>query len=101
MISKPALALACVFSALLACGAAMATDAPGQHISVTPDQLPKPHATLAVDNTSQKIPRPSGAMPKAPPGFSVSVFAPHVPGSRFMAVAPNGDVFVAESDVGK
>src|ERR1700733_3736651 len=101
MIWKSALTLACGFSALLACGWAMAADEPGQHFSFPPDHLAKPHATPAVDNSSQKISRPAGAMPKAPPGFSVSVFAPHVPGARFMAVAPNGDVFVAESDAGK
>jgi glucose/arabinose dehydrogenase len=101
MIARSALKFAGILSGLLACGAAMAADEPGQHFSVAPDQLAKPHATLAVDNSSQRIPRPAGAMPKAPPGFSVSVFAPHVPGARFMAVAPDGDVFVAESDAGK
>jgi glucose/arabinose dehydrogenase len=90
-----------ILAAVLASGVAMAADEPGQHFSITPDQLPKPFATPAVDNTSAKIDRPAGAIPKAPPGFSVTVFAPHVPGARFMAVAPNGDVFVAESDAGK
>jgi glucose/arabinose dehydrogenase len=101
MIWKPALKFTCSISVLLVCGAVRAADEPGQHFAVAPGQLSKPHATPAVDNSSQKIPRPAGAMPKAPPGFSVTVFAPHVPGARFMAVAPNGDVFVAESDAGK
>jgi glucose/arabinose dehydrogenase len=86
--------------AFLAWGAAEAADVPGQHFSIAPDTLAKPFATPAVDNSSQKIARPEGAIPKAPSGFSVSVFA-HVPGARFMAVAPDGDVFVAESDAGK
>jgi glucose/arabinose dehydrogenase len=97
MIRKWAL----VFSTVLAGSTAMAADEPGQHFSLSPAQLAKPYATPAVDNSSEKMVRPAGAMPKAPPGFSVTVFAPYVPGARFMAVAPNGDVFVAESDAGK
>jgi len=81
-------------------GAASAADQPGQHFSISPASLSKPYATPAVDNSSQKIARPAGAMPQAPAGFSVSLFA-HVPGARFVAIAPNGDVFVAESDAGK
>jgi len=87
-------------AALLASGAAMAADAPGQHFSISPDRLVQPFATPAVDNSSQRIARPKGALPVAPEGFSVSVFA-HVPDARLMAVAPNGDVFVAEPDFGK
>src|SRR6202030_1335101 len=47
------------------------------------------------------IARPAGAMPKAPDGFAVSIFANGVPHARWMAVAPDGDVFLAESDAGK
>ncbi|HEX8434562.1 sugar dehydrogenase [Archangium sp.] len=34
-----------------------------------------------------------------PPGFSLSVFA-RIPGARFLAVAPNGDVLVSQPDEG-
>lgn len=81
-------------------GAANAADQPGQRFSISPASLPRPYATPAVDNSSQKLARPKGAMPKAPAGFSVSLFA-HIPAARLMAVAPNGDVFVAQSDLGK
>jgi len=77
-----------------------AADVPGQRFSISPASLPKPFATPAVDNTSEVIPRPAGAVLKAPDGFVVSVFAPDVPGARWMTVAPNGDVFLAESDSG-
>ncbi len=76
-------------------------DAPGQRFSISPASLPKPFATPAVDDTSQVIARPAGAMPRAPNGFSVSLFAGNVPGARWMTLAPNGDVFLAESDAGK
>ncbi len=90
-----------VLVAVLACSTAMAADEPGQHFAIAPGGLARPFATPAVDNSSQKIVQPAGVMPKAPPGFSVTIFAAEVPGARFMAVAPNGDVFVAESDAGK
>jgi glucose/arabinose dehydrogenase len=89
------------FAAVLLMGAAaMAADVPGQHLSISPEQLPAPFATPAVDNSSRKIARPPGAMPIAPAGFTVSIFA-RVPHARLMAVAPNGDVFVAQSDLGQ
>lgn len=80
---------------------ARAADMPGQRVSISPQSLPKPYATSAVDNTSQVVPRPAGVLPKAPAGFAVSVFAADVPHARWMTLAPNGDVFLAESDAGK
>ena len=35
-----------------------------------------------------------------PPGFQISLFAT-VPGARFMAVAPNGDILVSQPDAGQ
>jgi glucose/arabinose dehydrogenase len=86
---------------ILACNTAQAADSPGQRFSVPVASLPKPFATPAVDNTSKFIPRPTGALPKAPDGFVVSIFAEDVPNARWMTVAPNGDVFLSESDSGK
>ncbi|MGH6888180.1 MAG: PQQ-dependent sugar dehydrogenase [Rhizomicrobium sp.] len=80
---------------------AHAADAPGQRFSISPASLPKPYATPAVDNTSEAVSKPAGALPKAPAGFTVSVFAANTPHARWMTVAPNGDVFLAESDAGK
>ncbi|HEY2444633.1 MAG TPA: PQQ-dependent sugar dehydrogenase [Rhizomicrobium sp.] len=85
----------------LALNGARAADVPGQRFSINPATLSKPYATPAVDNSSVAIARPRGAVPKAPDGFTVSIFAPNVPHARWMAVAPNGDVFLAQSDLGK
>jgi glucose/arabinose dehydrogenase len=85
---------------LLTASAAMAADVPGQHFSIAPESLPQPFATPAVDNSSQKVVRPRGAMPTAPAGFTVSIFA-RVPHARLLAMAPNGDVFVAQADLGQ
>lgn len=68
---------------------------------VKASDLPKPFATPAVDNSSQTVPRPKGAMPHVPAGFEVSVFASGLSHPRFMELAPNGDVFLSEPDAGK
>jgi glucose/arabinose dehydrogenase len=91
--------------------AAGAADQPGQHFDIAPGSLVQPHATPAVENSSKVIARPAGAMPQAPAGFTVSLFASQMgsPGlkedsdgdPRFLAVAPNGDVFVSEPDFSK
>src|ERR1700679_263720 len=77
---------------------ASAADAPGQHFDIRSSSLPKPYATAAVENSSQGIARPSGALPQAPKGFAISLFADNLTNPRWMAVAPNGDVFIAEPD---
>jgi glucose/arabinose dehydrogenase len=88
-------------AAVLMGAAAHAADVPGQRFSISPAGLPKPYATPAAGNDSQPIARPRGAVPKAPDGFAASIFADSVRHARWMTVAPNGDVFLAESDAGK
>ena len=94
MISSAVLlaAGAAVFSA----GAAGAADHPGQKFQISPASLAKPNATPAVANESTSIPRPAGTMPEVPKGFQVSAFADNLSDARWMAVASNGDVFLAE-----
>jgi glucose/arabinose dehydrogenase len=81
--------------------AALAADQPGQTFHVKASELPKPFATPAVDNSSQKTARPNGALPLVPKGFSISVFASGLKDARWLAVAPNGDVFVSQPDQGQ
>jgi glucose/arabinose dehydrogenase len=87
-------------SATLA-ASALAAEQPGTSFHVKANDLPKPYATPAADNSSQTIPRPPGAMPQAPKGFAVSIFASGLKHPRFMELAPNGDVFLSEPDAGK
>ncbi len=82
--------------ALLAAGPAFAADHPGQKFQISPSSLPKPYATPATGNQSDIIPRPAGVLPEVPRGFAVSLFAQNLTNARWMAVAPNGDVFLAE-----
>lgn len=89
--------------AILVAGAAFGADHPGQKFRISPAALPKPYATPAAGNQAEVIPRPAGTMPEVPRGFAVSVFADHLTNARWMAVAPNGDIFLAEPtrDAGK
>jgi glucose/arabinose dehydrogenase len=47
------------------------------------------------------VPRPSGAVPQAPAGVTVSLFTDKLEEPRLIRVAPNGDIFVAESTAGR
>jgi glucose/arabinose dehydrogenase len=63
-----------------------------------PASLPAPFATESARRVSRVIPQPAGAQLTVPKGFKVNVFAEgnfRVP--RWMALAPNGDVFLADS----
>jgi glucose/arabinose dehydrogenase len=77
-----------------------AADHPGQKFQISPSSLVKPYSTPAVANESTEVPRPAGAMPEVPRGFAVSIFADHLSNARWMAVAPTGDVFLAEPSEG-
>jgi glucose/arabinose dehydrogenase len=81
--------------------AAPAADVPGTHFDVRPSDMPKPYVTPAVENSSLRIARPQGAVPRAPKGFTVSLYAGGLTDPRWMAVAPNGDVFLSEPSAGK
>ncbi len=87
--------------AILATGNAEAADKPGMIFHVLPADLPAPYATPGVANWSETVARPANAKPEVPQGFSVSIFATGLSDPRWMTVAPNGDVFLAEAKAGK
>lgn len=86
---------------LAAPGLARAAEAPGQHFQFSPDQLAKPYETPATADRSQPSPRPANAALVLPAGFASNLFAEGLTHPRWLAVAPNGDVFLAESNAGK
>ena len=90
------LALALTFGAVAA-----AKDVPGQHFNVLPGAMPAPYATPGVDNHASVIARPPGAIPQVPKGFAIEAYITGLDDPRFMALAPNGDVFLAEPNTGK
>jgi len=96
-----AVVLLCLALALPALAAPQDSQEPGFRFQISPDDLPKPNATPSAFNPPEIIARPKGALPRVPQGFSVNVFAEDLEHPRWLAVAPNGDVFLAESDAGK
>ncbi|MEJ7624621.1 MAG: sorbosone dehydrogenase family protein [Pyrinomonadaceae bacterium] len=66
--------------------------------SLDPAKLPPPFNTESARRQSRVIPQPIGARLSVPKGFKVNVFAEgELRYPRWMALAPNGDVFVADS----
>jgi glucose/arabinose dehydrogenase len=76
-------------------------DKPGITRHLTAADLPKPGATPSAANVSRSVPRPASAIPQVPAGFEVELFADGLSGPRIMRVAPNGDVFIAETRAGR
>jgi glucose/arabinose dehydrogenase len=76
-------------------------DVPGVRRLITPGDLQPPEADAQAENSPAIVPRPSGALPKVPVGFVVDVFASGLNDPRVIRIAPNGDVFVAESGGGR
>jgi len=60
--------------------------------------LEAPFASESVTNQSKMIDWPEGVTPKAPEGFVVTRFAENLDHPRWTYIAPNEDVFVAESN---
>jgi glucose/arabinose dehydrogenase len=77
------------------------TDAPGVRRRITTADLPKPYATRSVDNGPKLVKRPANAWPQVPAGFKVEEVVTGLDNPRLIRTAPNGDVFVAESDPGR
>ena len=77
------------------------TDAPGVWRHITAADLPQPYATASSRNLPKMAARPDDAQLKTLPGFSVSLFATGLAGPRRMRMAPNGDIFITESNGGK
>ena len=77
------------------------TDAPGVRRLITPADLPAPYATRSSANMSEREARTKADVPKAPPGFAVDLFASGLNMPRVIRIAPNGDIFVAETGAGR
>src|SRR3984957_15572100 len=74
---------------------------PGAVHKITVKELPEPYATKSAGNAPQLVPRPGNALPKAPDGFKVELYASGLDGPRLIRTSSNGDFFLAESTSGK
>ncbi len=69
-----------------------------QTFQLKPENLPKPFETENANRSSRVVSQPSSATLKLPEGFNIEVYAEgDFRNPRWMALAPNGDVFVADS----
>ena len=86
-------------------GQAAFTDAaheyPGIRRLLTVADLPAPAPKESVDNGPTLVPRPANAWPMAREGFKVELYATGLDNPRLLRTAPNGDLFLAESESGK
>jgi glucose/arabinose dehydrogenase len=74
---------------------------PGTTRKITVKDLPPPYATQSAENGPDVVARPENAWPIAPAGFKVELYAGGLDNPRWMRTAPNGDIFLAESEPGR
>jgi len=63
--------------------------------------LPPPFATKSAGNGPERVKPPEGFLPTVPAGFHINIFAIGFKVPRFLATAPNGDIFVADTGAGE
>jgi glucose/arabinose dehydrogenase len=76
-------------------------DHPGTRRLIRPQDLPAPNTAESTRNSVRTVRRSNDQKPIVPNGFEVNLFASNLAGPRLIRVAPNGDVFAAESSAGR
>jgi glucose/arabinose dehydrogenase/cytochrome c2 len=76
-------------------------DGPGVRRHIREGDLKPPFETKSVRRGPRVAPRPEGFELSVPTGFSVQLYADGLDNPRLLRTAPNGDLFVSESDAGK
>ncbi len=93
--------LAQIVGTALAIALAVPAILPGQVTHGQRPKLPRPFATEAAGNGPGRTKPPAGFLPSVPPGFRVNVFATNLKYPRWLIVAPNGDIFLADTGAGE
>ncbi len=75
--------------------------APGVKHHLTVADLPPPFKTASSGNSPKVVEQPADAVLAVPPGFTVRQFASGLRNPRLLRVAPNGDIFIAETGAGR
>jgi glucose/arabinose dehydrogenase len=73
-------------------------DAPGVRHHVRLEDLPKPYVSPSAQNSPKVVVRPEGAALHVPAGFEVRQYADGLRNPGHPLTAPNGDIFVGESE---
>jgi len=74
---------------------------PGTTRKITAKDLPQPYATESAENGPKLVGRPENVWPVAPAGFKVELYTSGLDNPRTLGTAPNGDIFLTESDPGR
>jgi glucose/arabinose dehydrogenase len=77
------------------------SDHPGVRRLIRPQDLPPPDMAASTTNVVRVVRRTDDQKPIVPNGFEVNLFASGLSAPRIIRVAPNGDVFAAESAAGR
>lgn len=64
-------------------------------------KLPPPFATESAGYGPHREKPPAGFLPTVPQGFRVNIFAADFKAPRWLTVAPNGDIFLADTGAGE
>ncbi|MER8510492.1 sorbosone dehydrogenase family protein [Mesorhizobium sp. M0199] len=72
-------------------------DRPGTRRLIGPQDMPPADPAQSASNGAGVAERPESAKPDLPPGFSAELIASGIVNPRVVRVAPNGDLFVANS----
>jgi len=73
----------------------------GYHFEITQADLPELFATDSVSNGGEIVAMPDPPVLNLPDGFAVNLYARGFDHARWLAIAPNGGVFLAETRPGR
>jgi len=79
----------------------LAGNLPAQVTHGQKQKLPAPFATKSAGNGPNKTKPPEGFLPTVPEGFHIAIFAKGFKYPRWLTVAPNGNIFLADSGSGQ
>jgi glucose/arabinose dehydrogenase len=74
------------------------SDAPGVRRKITVADLPAAGSNALAINSPRVVKQPQGAELRVPPGFKIELYASGFSDPRYLLAAPNGDIFVTDSD---
>ena len=76
-------------------------DRPGIWRKLSPSELTHPYASTSTAVTTTAVQITPDFLPKSMTGFKVELFVSGLFGPRTIRVAPNGDLFIAETEAGR
>src|SRR5260370_31477336 len=84
-------------ASVLASILALAPLTPAQVTHGQKPKLPAPFLTKSAGNPPEVEKPPAVFLPKVPQGFKLNVFATNFKYPRWLTIAPNGDIFLADT----